>query len=113
MVHHSMRGISVEGLELVGFHGGFIFVQMCQWVLGAIVMCIVVRINGLCLQTSNGVKLFDGCRTQASQCAEHSALDLCDLGILHGIDQGVLSLCCVVLKLLCCILFAKRRNLIE
>mmetsp|Transcript_4854 Transcript_4854/g.10718 ORF Transcript_4854/g.10718 Transcript_4854/m.10718 type:complete len:217 (-) Transcript_4854:184-834(-) len=74
---------------------------------------IIVSINGLCLQPGNGVELLDCCSPQAGQCTEHCTLDLGDLGILDGINQGVLRLRGMVLQLLGSVLLAEWRNLIE
>lgn len=47
---------SVEGLQLVGLHRGLVFVQVSQGVLGPVVVGIVVRIDRLRLQASDGVE---------------------------------------------------------
>merc|ERR1719352_22502 len=104
---------SMERLQLVSLHRCFIFVQVCEWVLGTIVMRIIVGIDRLSLQTGNRVKLLDGGSTQTSECPEHGTLDLSDLSILHGIDKSVLGLRCMILQLLGSVLLAERSNLIE
>merc|ERR1719439_412748 len=83
---------SVERLELVGLHWCLVFVQVCQRVLRTVVVSIVVCINGLGLQACDGVELLDRRGTQTGQCPEDSTLDLCDLCILHCIDEGILRL---------------------
>merc|ERR1719428_326884 len=90
----------VEGLQLVGLHWGLILVQVRQWILGAVVVSIIVRIDGLCLQARNGVKLLDRGGAQASQRTEDRALDLRHLSVLDGVDKCVLSLRRVILELL-------------
>merc|ERR1719247_2591558 len=104
---------SMERLQLVSLHRCFILVQVCEWVLGTIVMRIIVGIDRLSLQTGNRVKLLDGGSTQTSECPEHGTLDLSDLSILNGIDKSVLGLRCMVLQLLGSVLLAERSNLIE
>ena len=47
---------SVEGLQLVGLHRCLVLVQVRERVLCAIMMRIVVRIDGLCLETCDGIK---------------------------------------------------------
>jgi len=42
-------------------------------------VCIIVSIDRLFFQPSDGVKLLDCCCTEASECAENCTLDLCDL----------------------------------
>merc|ERR1719158_1169887 len=104
---------SVEGLQLVSLHRSLVLVQVCQRVLCAVVVGIVVRIDGLSLKTSNGVKFFDRGGTQASESPEDSTLDFGNLGVLHSVDQGVLCLCCVILQLFGGVLLTKGCNLIE
>merc|ERR1719330_559378 len=103
----------MERLQLIRLYRGLILMQMGEWVLGTVVMCVVVCIDCLRLQTSNSIKLFDGCRTQASQGTEHCPLDLCDLSIFHSIDQCVLRRRSMILQLLRCIFLAKRCDLVE
>merc|ERR1719270_2804411 len=102
--HSRPRGrhysILMERLQLVRLYRGLILMQMGEWVLGTIMMCVVVCIDRLRLQTSYGIELFDSCCSQASQGAEHRPLDLCDFGILHSVDQCVLRRRSVVLQLL-------------
>merc|ERR1719464_1915196 len=93
--HHShpsglQDSILMERLQLVRLDRGLILMQMGEWVLGTVVMCVVVCVDCLRLQTSNRIKLFDGCCTQASQSTEHCPLDLCDFSILHSINECVL-----------------------
>merc|ERR1719356_2416869 len=106
--HHSHPSgrqdlVLMERLQLVRLDRCLILMQMGEWVLGAIMMCVIVCIDHLRFQTSNGIKLFDSCCSQASQGAEHCPLDLCDFGILHSIDQCVLRRRSMVLQLLRCI----------
>merc|ERR1719198_1223444 len=112
-LHYYLTRLSVEGLQLVCLYGSFVLVQVCKWIFGTVVMGVIVCVNGLGFESSNGVELLDGGSTQAGERPEDSALDLRDLCILHGIDQGVLSLGGMVLQLLCCVLFAERSDLIE
>merc|ERR1719265_847328 len=104
---------SVERLELIGLHGSLVFVQVRERVLGPVVVGIVVGIDCLRLQASDGIKLLDCCSTQPGQSPEDCPLNFCHLRVLHGIYQCVLCLCCMVLQLLGRVLFAKRRNLVE
>merc|ERR1719440_1117873 len=110
---HSVSAISMERLQFVRLYRSLIFVQVCKWVLCAIVMGIIVCVNGLCLQSGNGIELFDGGCTQTGQSAEDCALDLCNLCILDGVDKGILGIGGMILKLLGGVLFAERCNLIE
>merc|ERR1719223_1447037 len=98
---------SVERLQLVGLNWSLIFVQVGKRILGTVVVSIIVRIDGLCLEAGDGVELLDCCGTQTSQCPEDSSLDLGNLSILDGIDQSVLSLCGMVLQLLGSVLLTK------
>jgi len=38
---------SVKGLQLVGFDGGLVFMKVGKGVFSTVVVCIVVRVNGL------------------------------------------------------------------
>merc|ERR1719263_1550272 len=104
---------SVERFQLVSFNWSLVLVQVLQRVLGAVVVGIVVGIDGLGLKACNGVKLLDGSRTKTCQCTEHCPLDLCDLSILHCIHQCVLGLGGLVLQFSCSVLLAERGNLVE
>merc|ERR1719230_1517401 len=104
---------SVERLELVGLHWCLVFVQVGQRVLCTVVVSIVVCIDGLGLQACNSVELLDRGSTQAGQCPEDSTLDLCDLCVLHCIDEGILRLCCMVLEFLGGVLLTERSDLVE
>merc|ERR1719428_1969433 len=109
----STMNYSVEALELISLYRRLIFMKVRQRVLCAIVMSIIVCINSLRLETSNGIKFLYGCGTQTRQGPENCTFDLCDLGVLHGIDKGVLRLCSMVLEFLRCIFLTKGRDLIE
>merc|ERR1719407_180364 len=104
---------SMERLQLVSLHRCFVLVQVCEWVLGTVVMCIIISIDRLSLEPGNCVKLLDCGRTQTSECPEHGSLDLSDLSILHSIDKSVLGLRCMILQLLGSILLAERSNLVQ
>merc|ERR1719243_267037 len=104
---------SVERLQLVSLHRSFIFVQVCERVLGTIVMCIIVSIDGLSFEPGNSVKFLNRGGTQTSECPEHGSLNLSDLSILNGIDKRVLGFRCMILQLLGSVLLAERSNLIE
>merc|ERR1719219_2974342 len=104
---------SVERLEFVGLHRCFVLMQVCQRILCAIMVSIIVGIYCLRLQTRNSVNLLDCCCSETCQCTEHSAFDLCNFSILNCIYQGVLRLCSVVLQLLGCVLFAKGCDLVK
>merc|ERR1719215_114501 len=103
----------VERFELVGLDWCLVFVQVCERVLGTVVVRIVVRINGLSLQTGNSIKFLDGGCAQSCQSAENRTLNFCHLSIFHCINQCVLCLCSVVLQLFRCVLFTKWCNLVE
>merc|ERR1719235_2673976 len=103
----------VEGLELVGLHWRLILVEVRQWVLCAVVMRIIVRVDRLCLEARDRVELLDSRRAKARQGAENRTLDLRHLSVLHSINQRVLRLCSVVLQLLRSVLLTERRNLVE
>merc|ERR550537_641677 len=104
---------SMEGLEFVGLHGRLVFVQVCEWVLCPVVVSIVVRIDGLCLQARDCVEFLDCGSTETSQSAENSTFNLCNLRVFNGIYKSVLGLGSVVLELLGSVLLTKGRNLIE
>merc|ERR1719387_1011131 len=108
-----MHSNSMERLQLVGFNRCLIFVQVSEWVLCPVVVSVIVGINGLSFQASDGVKLLDGCCSQTSQGTEDRSLDLCYFGIFHRIDQSVLGLGRMVLQLFCGILFAEWCNLVK
>jgi len=88
-------------------------VQVRQRVLATVVVCIVVRINRLCLQPGNRVKLLDGGGTQTGQSAENGAFDFGNLCILNCVNQCVLSLRGVVLQFFRGVFFPERSNLVE
>merc|ERR1719263_1639131 len=104
---------SMEGLQLVSLHRCFVFVQVCEWVLGTIVVCIIVSIDRLSFEPGNGVELLDCGRTETSESPEHGSLNFSDLSILNGIDKSVLGFRCMILQLLGSVLLAERSNLIE
>ena len=104
---------SVEGLQLVRLDGRLVLVQVRQGVLRAVVVRVVVRVDGLRLEARDGVELLDGGRTQTRQRAEDRALDLSDLSVLHRVHERVLRLGRVVLELLRRVLLAEGRDLVE
>ena len=61
---------------------------------------------GLRLEAGDGVELLDRRGAEARQGAEDRALDLRHLGVLDGVDEGVLRLRRVVLQLLGRVLLA-------
>merc|ERR1719333_1894227 len=83
---------SVERLEFVRLDGRLVLVQVRKWVLCAVVVRIIVSIDCLRLETRDRVELLDRGCAKAGEGPEHGTFDLGDLGILHGIDQGVLCL---------------------
>merc|ERR1719440_1463326 len=74
---------------------------MAEGVLRAVMVRIVVRIDGLRLEAGNGVELLDRSSTEPRERAEDRALDLGHLRVLHGVHQRVLGVSGVVLQLLC------------
>merc|ERR1719446_235568 len=76
-------------------------------------MSVIVGINGLSLETSNGVELFDGGGSQACESTEDGPFDFRNFCILNSVNKGVLGLGCMVLKLLGSVLFAKWCDLVE
>merc|ERR550532_637626 len=102
---------AVEGRVLVGGHSGLGAVQIVQGVLVPVMVVVVVLVDGLRLEAGNGVKLLDLRRSEARQGAEDGALDLRDLGVFHGIDEGVLRPRRVRLQLARGVLLAEGRNL--
>merc|ERR1719160_2273701 len=105
---HKALLCSVEGLEFVGLHWCLVLVEMREGILSAVMMRVIVCVDGLCFKTGYRIKLFDCCRTQPCESTEHCPLDLCDLCVLHGVHQGVLSFCSMILKLLCCVFLTER-----
>merc|ERR1719433_1813560 len=101
---------SMEGHQLVCCNWWLINTQMLQGILVSVMMSIIVGINCLCLEPGDGVELLDLCRPQTRESAEDNTLDLSHLRILHSIHKSVLSPRCMVLQLICSILFAKRSN---
>mmetsp|Transcript_66431 Transcript_66431/g.192510 ORF Transcript_66431/g.192510 Transcript_66431/m.192510 type:complete len:237 (+) Transcript_66431:2-712(+) len=104
---------SMERLELVRLNRRLVFVQVGQRILCAVMVRIVVRVDGLRLEPGDGIELLDRRRAEAGQGAEHGALDLGDLGVLHGIHEGILRLRRVVLELFGGVLFAEWCDLVE
>merc|ERR1719321_1775964 len=104
---------SMERLELVCLNRSLVLVQVSKWVLSTIVVSIIVCINGLRLEACNCVKLLNSGSAEPRQSAKHSTFDLCNFGVFDSIDEGVLSLGCVILKLLGCILFTEGCDLVE
>merc|ERR1719158_1136376 len=88
----------MEGLELVGRDRSLVLVKVSQRVLGAVVVSIIVGVDGLRLETGNGIELLDGRGAKTGQGTEHSALDFRNFRILDGVDKGVLSLGSVLLQ---------------
>merc|ERR1719235_809436 len=104
---------SVERLQLVCLDWGFILVQVRKRILCAVVVRIIVSVNGLCLQSRNGVELLDGGCAQSCESTEDCPLYLGHLRVLDGVDQGVLRFGCVVLQLLGSVLLTKWCDLVE
>merc|ERR1719446_1546261 len=113
--HHiaTLLPCSVERLELVSRNWRLVFMQVRQWVLCPVVMCIIVRIDRLRFKTGNRVKLLDSRCAKASQCTEHRTFDLRNFGILNRVHQCVLGLCGVVLEFLRGVLLTEWSNLVE
>jgi len=107
-----MRGL-VERLELVGLHRRLVLVHVAERVLSAVVVSVIVRVDGLGLEARNGVKLLDRSRTKASQSTEYGPLDLRHLSVFHGVHERVLGLRRVVLKLLCGVFLSEGCNLVK
>ena len=96
----------MERLELVRLHRGLVLVQVTERVLGAVVVCIVVRINGLRLEACDRVELLDSRSAKPRERTKNRTLDLRNLCVLDGIHEGVLRVRGVVLQLLRRILLA-------
>merc|ERR1719262_1299562 len=104
---------SVERLELVGFHGSLVLVEVCEWVFRPVMVGIVVSVNGLRLETRDGIKLLDRGRPEAGEGTENGPLDFGNLRVLHCVHQCVLCLRGVVLELLCGVFLSERGDLVE
>merc|ERR1719428_1978645 len=78
---------SVERLELVGFHGSLVLVEVCERVFRPVMVGIVVSVNGLGLQTRDGIKLLDGGRPETGKGTENGPLDFGDLRVLHCVHH--------------------------
>merc|ERR1719263_9757 len=113
LVDSSRQLGSMERLKLVCLYRCLIFVQVCERILGTIMMRIIVCIDGLGLQPGNGVKLLDGRRAKACERAEHCSLNLCNLRVLYCVHKCVLCLSCMVLQLLRRVLLTKRSDFVE
>merc|ERR1719313_1442525 len=87
--------------------------QMGQWILSPVVMGIIVRIDSLGLQSSNGVEFLDCGSAEPGQRTEDSSLDFCNLSVFHCINEGILRLCGVVLQLFGCVFLPKGSNFVE
>ena len=103
----------MERLELVRLDGRLVLVQVRERVLRAVVVRVVVRVDGLRLQARDRVELLDRRGTEPGERTEHGALDLRDLGVLNSVHKGVLGLRRVVLQLAGGVLFAEWRDLVE
>ena len=103
----------MERFEFVCLNGCFILMEVRQRVLRAIVVCIIVCIDGLSFKTRNGVELLDGSRAEPRKRPEDGTLDLSNLGVLHSVDERILRLRRVILQLFRSVLFAERSNLVE
>merc|ERR1719353_1481828 len=102
---------SMERCELILRHLRLVAVDVRQGILCPVVVRIVVLVNGLRLKASDGVEFFDLGGPEPSKRAEHGALDLRDLGVLHSVYQGVLRPRRVLLELLRRVLFPERGDL--
>merc|ERR1719183_1899734 len=76
-------------------------------------MRVVIGVDGLSFQASYGIKLLDGGRSQACERTEYSTFDFCHLCILHGIYEGILCLCRMVLQLFGGVFFAEWCDFVE
>merc|ERR1719367_1459178 len=104
---------SMERLQLVGLYRCLVLMEVCEWILGAIMMSIIVRVDGLRFKPGDGIELLDcGC-AQPRQGSEDGTLYLRNLGVLYRVHEGVLRLCRVVLQLLCGVLLAERGDFVE
>merc|ERR1712176_648736 len=100
----------MERLQLVGFNGCLVFVQVGERVLRTVVVSIVVCIDGLSLQPGDSVELLDGGSSQSGQSSEYCTFDLGDLSILDSIDQCVLCLGGMVLQLFGSVFLSERSD---
>merc|ERR1719375_2870343 len=85
-------GTSMERLQLVGLHWCLVLVQMSERVLCPVMTCIVVGVDRLRFEARYGVELLDRRRAQSRERTKDRALDLSDLSILHGVNEGILRL---------------------
>ena len=60
--------------------------QVSQRVLSTVVVSVIIRIDGLRFQTSDGVELLNGRSTQTGQCTEDGTLDFSNFRVFDGID---------------------------
>merc|ERR1719191_2153306 len=87
--------------------------EMRQRIFGSVMVCIVVCIDCLSLETRYGIELLDCGSAQTCQSTKNSTLDFSHLRVLHCVNESILGLCCMVLQLLCSVFFPKGRNLVE
>merc|ERR550514_1338883 len=98
---------------LVRLHRSLVAVQRRERVLVPIVVSVIVRIDGLRLETRDGIELLDARGTQARQCTEHRTLNLSNLGVLDRIDESLLSSLSVLRQLLSGVLLSERSDLVK
>merc|ERR1719382_1630533 len=104
------RAGSVEGGVLVRNHRRLVVLEVVQRVLPAVVVLVIVLVQGLRFQASHRVELLYLCRAQPRQSAVDGTLYLCRLRVLDGVDERLLRLSGVDLKLLGGVLLPERRN---
>merc|ERR1719453_1284453 len=103
----------VEGLELVRLDRRLVLVKVAERVLRGVVVGVVVRIDGLGFEASDGVELLDRRRTKPGKSTEDRPLDFRNLCILHGVHERVLRVRGVVLQLLRGVFLPERRNFVK
>merc|ERR1719387_1241386 len=76
---------SMEALEFIGLHWRLILMEMRKRILCAVMVSIIVRIDGLGLQSRNGIKFLDCRSTKPGKCSKNCALNFSNLCILNSI----------------------------
>lgn len=82
----------MKALELVRLDRGLVVVQVFERVLGTVVVGIIVSIDGLRLESGNGIELLDRRSSKSGQSSEDRTLDFRDFRILDSIHERVLRL---------------------
>merc|ERR1719232_899860 len=103
----------VKGFQLIGLNWSFISVKVIQWVFGTVVVSVIVCIDSLRFQTSDGIEFLDRCGTKSCERAKDSSLDFRNFCVFYGVYECILRFSSMILQFLCCIFLSEGSDFVE